>query len=62
MKAYGFKPSMTEPEIVAELFKLYQKKVDELAAAEAAAKAAKKPRRKKAAKPAADETAPTSAA
>ena len=24
MKAYGFKPSMTEPEIVAELFKLYE--------------------------------------
>ena len=34
MKAYGFKSSMTEPEIVAELFKLYQKKVDELAEAE----------------------------
>ncbi len=62
MKAYGFKPSMTEPEIVAELFKLYQKKVDELAAAEAAAKAAKKPRRKKAAEPAADETSSPSAA
>lgn len=30
MKAYGFKPSMTEDEIVAELFKLYQKKVEEI--------------------------------
>lgn len=29
MKAYGFKPSMTEDEIVAELFKMYQKKVSE---------------------------------
>ncbi len=55
MKAYGFMSSMTEPEIVAELFKLYQKKVDELAAAEAAEKAAKKPRRKKAATPAAED-------
>ena len=48
MKAYGFKSSMTESEIVAELFKLYQKKVDELAEKEAAAKAAKKKRTKKA--------------
>ncbi len=55
MKAYGFKSSMTEPEIVAELFKLYQKKVDELAAAEATEKATKKPRRKKTAAPAAEE-------
>ena len=47
MKAYGFKSSMTESEIVAELFKLYQKKVDELAEAEAAQKAAKKPRKRK---------------
>lgn len=47
MKAYGFKPSMTESDIVAELFKLYQKKVDELAEKEAAAKAAKKKRTKK---------------
>ena len=52
MKAYGFKSSMTESDIVAELFKLYQKKVDELAvkeaaAKEAAAKAAKKKRTKK---------------
>ena len=30
MKAYGFKPSMTEDEIVAEMFKLYQEKVKEL--------------------------------
>ena len=30
MKAYGFKPSMTEPEIVAELFKLYEVKLKEL--------------------------------
>ncbi len=57
MKAYGFKSSMTEPEIVAELFKLYQKKVDELAVAEAAEKAAKKPRRKKTAAPTPDEAA-----
>lgn len=61
MKAYGFKSSMTEPEIVAELFKLYQKKVDELAAAEAAEKAAKKPRRKKAAAPVSDDAASSSA-
>ena len=54
MKAYGFKSSMTESEIVAELFKLYQKKVDELAEAEAAQKAAKKPRKRKTAT-----TAPT---
>lgn len=54
MKAYGFKSSMTESEIVAELFKLYQKKVDELAEAEAAQKAAKKPRKRKTAA-----TAPT---
>ena len=47
MKAYGFKPSMTESDIVAELFKLYQKKVDELAEKEAAAKATKKKRTKK---------------
>lgn len=49
MKAYGFKSSMTESEIVAELFKLYQKKVNELAEAEAAQKVAKKPRKRKAA-------------
>lgn len=30
MKIYGFKSSMTEDEIVAELFKLYQKKVEEI--------------------------------
>lgn len=30
MKAYGFKTSMTEPEIVAELFKLYEVKLKEL--------------------------------
>ena len=30
MKAYGFKSSMTEPEIVAELFKLYEVKLKEL--------------------------------
>lgn len=47
MKAYGFKSSMPESEIVAELFKLYQKKVDELAEAEAAQKATKKPRKRK---------------
>ena len=28
MQAYGFKPSMTEDEIVAELMKMYQKKVE----------------------------------
>lgn len=61
MKAYGFKSSMTEPEIVAELFKLYQKKVDELAAAEATEKATKKPRRKKAAAPAAEEASSSTA-
>lgn len=53
MKAYGFKSSMTESEIVAELFKLYQKKVDELAEAEAA----KKPRKRKAAAAAPSEPA-----
>ena len=57
MKAYGFKSSMTESEIVAELFKLYQKKVDELAEAEAAQKAAKKPRKRKAAATAPSEPA-----
>ena len=61
MKAYGFKSSMTEHEIVAELFKLYQKKGDELAAAEAAEKAAKKPHRKKAATPAAEEASSSTA-
>ena len=30
MKAYGFKSSMTEPEIVAELFKLYEARIKEL--------------------------------
>lgn len=30
MQAYGFKPSMTEPEIVANLFELYKEKVDKL--------------------------------
>lgn len=29
-KAYGFKPSMSEPEIVAELFRLYDERVKEL--------------------------------
>ena len=47
MKAYSFKSSMTESEIVAELFKLYQQKVDELAEAETTQKAAKKPRKRK---------------
>ena len=51
MKAYGFKSSMTESEIVAELFKLYQKKVGELATVEAQKsaeeKTAKKPQRRK---------------
>jgi len=56
-----FKSSMTEPEIVAELFKLYQKKVDELAAAEATEKATKKPHRKKAATPAAEEASSSTA-
>lgn len=30
MKAYGFKPSMTESEIVSELFKLYEVRIKEL--------------------------------
>lgn len=30
MKAYGFKPSMTEDEIVAELFKMYQTRTNEV--------------------------------
>ncbi len=29
-RAYGFKPSISEPEIVAELFKLYEERVKEL--------------------------------
>ena len=39
MKAYGFKPSMTEAEIVAELLKRYQARVEELEKEEAEAKA-----------------------
>lgn len=42
MKAYGFKPSMTEPEIVAELFKLYESRVGELEQEEEIKKAARK--------------------
>ena len=34
MEAYGFKSSMTEPEIVAELFKLYQERTEEILAEE----------------------------
>ena len=34
MAAYGFKSTMTEPEIVAELFKMYQARTDEIAAEE----------------------------
>lgn len=30
MQAYGFKSTMTEPEIVAELFKLYEARVKEV--------------------------------
>lgn len=30
LKAYGFKPSMSESEIVAELFKLYETRTKEL--------------------------------
>ena len=39
MEAYGFKPSMTEAEIVAELLKRYQTRVEELTKEEAEAKA-----------------------
>ncbi len=38
MQAYGFKSSMTEPEIVAELFKLYEARVKELEKEEAEVK------------------------
>ena len=50
MAAYGFKSSMTEPEIVAELFKLYQARTDEIAAEEAKQKEANaaKPRKRRA--------------
>ena len=49
MAAYGFKSSMTEPEIVAELFKLYQARTDEIAAEEAKQKEANaaKPRKRR---------------
>ena len=39
MAAYGFNPKMTEAEIVAELLKRYQARIDELAKEEAEAKA-----------------------
>ncbi len=39
MKAYGFKASISEAEIVAELFKRYEAKLEELSAAEEAKKA-----------------------
>lgn len=42
MKAYGFKASISEAEIVAELFKRYEAKLEELAAAEEVEKAEKK--------------------
>ena len=42
MRAYGFKPSMTEPEIVAELFKLYELRVEELEQEKEIKKAARK--------------------
>lgn len=42
MKAYGFKASISEAEIVAELFKRYEAKLKELAVAEEAEKAEKK--------------------
>ncbi len=50
MAAYGFKLSMTEPEIVAELFKLYRARTDEIAAEEAKQKEAEaaKPRKRRA--------------
>ena len=52
MAAYGFKSTMTEPEIVAKLFELYQARTDEIAAeeqrkAEEAAAAKTKPRARK---------------
>lgn len=46
MKAYGFKTSMTEPEIVAELFKLYEVKLKELEQEEKKKKRNRKQRKK----------------